>query len=152
MNHIKTCVYILITAMILSLVLTYASIMTIIQTTKDNTERVLDSFVTQNTEYIYNSLKNGNDFTSSIDADYFVSQFSSDRTLDFDGTYLYNRDSEGGYKYKLTVPNTVFTVDNTLNLTCTYDLLIPLDFAGNQFTEINIPIKVQTSYNLKEQE
>ena len=149
MTHIKTAVIVLISAMVLSLVLSYASIMTIIQSTKDNTERVLDSFVTQNTTVIYSSLKNGSDFTPAIDTDYFVSNFSLDRTLDYDGTFLYNRDSEGGYNYRMTTPNTIFTINNSLNLTCTFDLLIPLDFAGKQFTELKIPMKVQTSYNLK---
>ena len=50
---------------------------------------------------------------------------------------------------KLTSPQTAFTVNNTLNLTCTFDLLIPINFAGKQFSELRIPIKVKTSYNLK---
>ena len=72
MSHIKTAVIVLITAMILSLVLSYASIMTIVQTTKSNTERVLNSFVIENATYIFSSIKNGNDFTSSISSSYFV--------------------------------------------------------------------------------
>jgi hypothetical protein len=149
MSHLKTAVIVLITAMILSLVLTYASIMTIVQTTKSNTERVLNSFVIENATYIYSSIKNGNDFTASIDSWYFIYKFYSDGTLDYDGFYFYNRDSDGGYVYRLTNPQTTYTVNNTLNLTCTFDLLIPLDFAGKQVTELRIPIKVKASYNLK---
>jgi len=148
-THIKTAVIVLITAMILSLVLTYASIMTIVQTTKSNTERVLDSFVTQNSIYIFDSIKKGNDFTSEISAENFINGFSADCTLDNDGSYFYNIDGNGRYIYKLTIPQTTFTVNNTLNLTCTFDLLIPIDFAGKQVTQLKISITVKTSYNLK---
>ena len=149
MNYTKTAVIILITAMVLSLVLTYASIMTIIQNSKDNTERVLTSFVVENSTLIYNSIKNGNDFTASLNADYFISKYLLAGTLDFDGTYLYNKTSNGGYVYRLTVPRTTFTVVNTLNLTCSYNLRIPVEFAGKRITEMIIPINVKTSFNLK---
>ena len=149
MTHIKTAVIVLITAMILSLVLTYAGIMTIIQTTKSNTERVLNSFVIENATYIYSSIKNGSDFTTSIDANYFVSQFSSDRTLVYEGGYLYNKDSKGKYNFRITIPETTFHVNNTLNLTSNFYILIPIDFAGKRVTDLVIPIKVKTSYNLK---
>ena len=99
MTHIKMAVIVLITAMILSLVLTYASIMTIVQTTKGNTESVLDSFVTQNTIYIYNSIKNGNDFTSAISAEDFINGFATDFSLDNDDNYFYNIDGNGRYIY-----------------------------------------------------
>ena len=75
MSHIKTAVIVLVTAMILSLVLSYESIMTIVQTTKSNTERVLTSFVIENTTYIYSSIKNGNDFTAINVEVYFISAF-----------------------------------------------------------------------------
>ena len=45
MTYIKTAVIVLITAALLSLVFLYASLMSIISSTKSNTERVLDSFV-----------------------------------------------------------------------------------------------------------
>ena len=149
MSHIKTAVIVLIMAMILSLVLTYASIMTIVQTTKSNTERVLNSFVTQNATYIYSSIKNGNDFTASIDSWYFIYKFYIDGTLDYDGLYFYNKDSKGDYNFRMTTPQTAFTAINTLNLTCTFDILIPIDFAEKRVTELIIPIQVKTSYNIK---
>ncbi|OGO91728.1 MAG: hypothetical protein A2Y17_13275 [Clostridiales bacterium GWF2_38_85] len=149
MNYVKTCVYILITVMVLSLVLTYASIMSVIQTSRSNTERVLQSYVTENSTYIYNSIINGNDATPSLNQDFFSTRYLTDGTLDYDGAYLYNRDNKGGYVYRLTMPITTFTVSGTLNLTCSYTLKIPIDFAGKMVTELSIPIKVKTSYNLK---
>lgn len=149
MNYLKTCVYILITAMVLSLVLTYASTMSIIQTSRTNTERVLQSYVVQNSTSIYNSIKNGNDVTTSLNQYSFWSRYLSDGTLDYDGTYLYNRNSKGGYVYRLTMPNTTFTVSSTLDLTSSYVLKIPIEFAGKRVTELSIPIKVKTSFNQK---
>lgn len=149
MSYIKTAVIVLIVSMVFSLVLTYASIMTIVQTTKSNTERVLDSFVTQNAASIYGSIKTGNTYTTTIDSNLFISQFSADCTLDYDGSYFYNRDSEGSTIFKMTSPLITFTVNNTLNLTCVFDILIPIDFAGKQINELSIPVKVKTSYNLK---
>ena len=49
----------------------------------------------------------------------------------------------------MTNPQTFFTVSNTLNLTTTYDLLFPINFAGKRVMELRIPIKVKASYNLK---
>ena len=74
MTHIKTAIIVLITAMILSLALTYASLLSIVSSTKSNTERVLDSFVLENSTYVYDSIKNGHDFTSSIDEYYYIGQ------------------------------------------------------------------------------
>jgi len=149
MSHVKTAVMVLVISMVLSLVLAYASIMTIVQTTKSNTERVLNSFVIETSTYIYNSIKNGNDFTTAINANYFVSQFSLENSLDFDGNFLYNKNDRGVSIFKMTNPTTRFSVDNTLNLITTFDLLIPVQFAGKQVTEMRIPIKVTASYILK---
>jgi hypothetical protein len=149
LTHIKTAIYVLIIAMLLSLVFAYASIMTIVSNTKTNTERVLDSFVMENATFIYNSIKNGNDFTTSINANYYVSKTSSELSLDLIEGMLYNKNEQGDSIFIMTNPQTRFTVDNTLNLTTTYDLLIPINFAGEKVMDLRIPIKVKTSYNLK---
>ena len=149
MSYVKTAVYVLITAMVLSLVLTYASLMSVIHSSKDNTERVLRSYVIQNATIIYSSIKNGNMFTPSIDSNYFITEYSTDGgTFDCDGTYFYNKNNQGGYVYRITMPKVAFTQTNTLNLNCTYDLLIPVEFAGRSITELRIPIKIQTTFNL----
>ena len=149
MTYVKICVIALISSMILSLVLTYAGIMTIVQTTKSNTEQVLNSFVIKNSTIVFTSIKNGSDFTTSINANEFVTAFSQSGTLDRDSSYFYNKDKNGNIVYRLTIPQTSFSVSNTLNLTCRLDALIPVYFAGEQVTELRIPIKVTSSYNIK---
>ena len=64
------CVITIVIDMILAAVLFYANAMTIIQTTKSNTERVLDSFVMKNSIEIYQSIKQGHDFTESFDENF----------------------------------------------------------------------------------
>ena len=149
MTHIKTAIVVVVIAMLLSLVFMYASLMSMISATKSNTERVLDSFVMENATYIYNSIKNGHDFTASIDAYYYISKTSSELSLDFSGGMLYNRNEQGGFNFRMTNPQTSFTVSNTLNLTTTYDLLFPINFAGKRVLELRVPITVKVSYNLK---
>lgn len=149
MTHIKTAVIVLIIAMLLSLVFMYANLMSVISSTKSNTERVLDSFVMENATYIYNSIKNGNDFTARINENYYIAKTFSELSLDFSGVMLYSRDEQGGYNFRMTNPQTFFTVGNTLNLTTTYDLLFPIYFAGRQVMELRVPIRVKASYNLK---
>jgi len=149
MTHIKTAVIVLITAMILSLVLTYASIMTVITNTKSNAERMLDSFVIENSTLIYSSIKNGNDFTEYINSYDFINKFYLDCTLDNDGTFLYNKDDKGKLIYKLSNPDVSYTINNSLNLTCTLNIYFPMEFAGKKFSDLIIPLKVKTTYNLR---
>ena len=62
-GYFTPCVITLVIVMILSVVIFYANTMTIIETTRENTEMVLDSFVMKNSIEIYNSIKQGHDFT-----------------------------------------------------------------------------------------
>ena len=65
-SYFTPVVVILIIAMILSVVLYYATTKSTIETTRDNTKRVLDSYVMKNSIDIYNSIKQGNDFTEDM--------------------------------------------------------------------------------------
>ena len=149
MSYVKTAVGILILAMILSVVLTFASIMTIVSTTKENTQRVLDSFVMRNSQLIYDSIKSGNDFTENIDANIFLVAFDGELSLDLSGNMLYSKDMEGNVIFKMTNPLTANQVDNTLKLQTSYDLLIPVRFAGKKLFDLRIPVTVKASYTLK---
>ncbi len=150
MTHIKTTVIVLIIAMILSLVLTYASIMTVVQKTKDDTERVLQSYVTQNSMPIYNSLKNGNDYIPSVNVNYFMIKYKEyGGTFATDGDFLYNENINGGYVYKISNPTVSFSKANSLTLYANTNLYFPIEFAGKKISDLVIPIKVKTSFNLK---
>jgi len=150
MSYIKTASVILALSMIISIILTYASLISIVSSTKLNLERVLNSFVTRNSSYIYDSIRDGTDFTSQLDAEYFVFMFDLDHTLVMENGFLYNLDSDGEYVFKLSTPEITFDTNNTLNLVCRTNMYIPIYFAGEKITDLNIPLRVKTSYTLKE--
>ena len=141
----------LVTCMLLSLVLTYASVMTIIQTVQDNTERALDSFVTVNSRLIYKSLKNGSDFTESLNEFYYNVLLSEGLSLDLSGYNLYNKDGQGNVVFEIRNSKVRFDYTETLKLRASYEIAIPIRFAGKQITNLKIPQTVSSYYNLKGQ-
>jgi hypothetical protein len=149
LSHIKTAVIVLILAMTLSAIMTYASIMTIIQTASDNTKLALDSYVTHNSIEIYDSLKNGSDFTVSLEKNIFKDEILSVFSLDISGNMVYSTSKQGEILYKMTIPNVDFEYENTLKLGAAYDVIIPVTFAGNHLFDLQIPQKVTSYYNLK---
>lgn len=146
---ITPCVITLVIAMILSVVLFYAQCMTIIQTTKADTERVLESFIMKNSIEIYNSIKQGHDFTEKFDENFYISQTSSELSLDFSKNRLYNYGTDGEIVYAMTNPQVTYKVDKALKLKASYTVIIPVRFAGNQISELEIPITVTRSLTLK---
>ena len=73
-GYITACVITIVIAMIFSSVLFYANCMTIIQTTRDNTELVLESFIMHNAIEIYDSIKQGHDLTEYFDENIYFSE------------------------------------------------------------------------------
>lgn len=149
-GYFTPCVITLVIVMILSAVLFYANAMTIIQTTKSNTERVLDSFVMKNSIEIYQSIKQGHDFTEKFDKNFYVSQTSSELSLDKSSNTLYSIGEDGKTIYSMTNPNVTYKVDNALKLKASYNLMIPVEFAGKKLFDLVIPLTVTSSLTLKD--
>jgi len=145
----QTAALVLVIAMLFALVLSYASFMTIISTTKDNTKRCLDSFVMQNSTLIYKAIKEGRNFTDNIDETLFIQGFEGELSVDFQNGLLYSVNDKGNVIFKMTSPDINFKVDNTLNLITTYNLMLPVDFAGRKLFDLIIPIEVEARYALK---
>ena len=135
--------------MVLSLTMTYASLMTLIQTAESNTQRVLDSYVTENSKWIYDSLKKGSDFTESLNESFYVSAVSEELGMDISGNVLYHENEQGVLIYQIANPNVAYEWEDTLKLRATYDIILPLSFAGQTVTSLRIPQKVVSYYNLK---
>ncbi len=148
-SYFTPCVVILIIAMVLSVVIFYATTKSTIETTRDNTKRVLDSYVMKNSIDIYNSIKQGNDFTEDIEKSFYVSSISSELSLDFGTSYLYCVDADGEIVYRMTSPEVTYRIDNTLNLEANYTLQMPVWFAGRIIYRFNIPVTVSSSLTLK---
>lgn len=149
-GYFTPCVITIVIAMILSAVLFYAQCMTIIQTTRADTERVLESFIMKNSIDIYNSIKQGHDFTEDFDENFYISQTSSELSLDSSKNRLYNYGADGEIVYSMTNPNVTYNVDKALKLKASYTVMIPVIFAGEHIFDLEIPITVTRSLTLKE--
>ncbi len=148
-GYFTPCIITIVIAMILSAVLFYAECMTIIQTTVENTERVLESFIMKNSIEIYQSIKQGHDFTEDFDENYYISSTSSELSLDSGSGYLYNYSTDGDVVYKMTNPQVSYKVDKSLKLKADYMLMIPVVFAGDEIFDLVIPLTVSRSLTLK---
>ena len=109
---------------------------------RENTKVVLDSFLTQNSTEIYNSIKQGNDYTEVIDTEKFRTSLISFCTLEIENGMLYSYDADGKELYHITEPVLSFREANELEFVVNYTISIPLWFAGHQFPSANIPIEV----------
>lgn len=148
-GYITACVITIVIAMIFSAVLFYAQCMTIIQTTKANTELVLEGFITQNSVQIYDSIKQGHDLTEYFDKDYYLYQVSSRFSLDIQGNAVYSYSETGETIYILTDPNVAYKVDKALKLKASYTVMIPVQFAGETLFYMRVPLTVTRSLTLK---
>ena len=148
-GYITACVITIVIAMIFSAVLFYAQCMTIIQTTKANTELVLEGFITQNSVQIYDSIKQGHDLTEYFDENYYFSQISSRFSLDIQGNAVYSYSETGETIYILTDPNVTYKVDKALKLKASYTVMIPVQFAGETLFYMRVPLTVTRSLTLK---
>jgi hypothetical protein len=149
-GYLTACVITIAISMILAVVLFYAQCMTIIQTTRADTERVLESFVMKNSIDIYNSIKQGHDFTEEFDENFYISETSSELSLDYSQKRLYNYGADGKIVYSMTNPNVTYKVDKALKLKASYTVMIPVVFAGEYLFDLEIPITVTRSLTLKE--
>ena len=109
---------------------------------RENTKVVLDSFLTQNSTEIYNSIKQGNDYTEVIDTEEFRTSLISFCTLEIEDGMLYSYDADGKELYHITEPVLSFREANELEFVVNYTISIPLWFADHQFPSANIPIEV----------
>lgn len=136
------CVLILVFVSIFSIIFTYSATVSKVTVMRENTKVVLDSFVTQNSTEIYNSIKQGNDYTEVIDADEFRNELISFCTLETENGMLYSIDTDGQELFHITEPTLGFREENALELVVNYTLSIPIWFAGNEIPAVNIPLEV----------
>ena len=141
-GYIVPCVFILIFVMIFTMIFTYSASISKVEMMRENTKVVLDSFLTQNSTEIYNSIKQGNDYTEVIDTEEFRTSLISFCTLEIENGMLYSYDADGKELYHITEPVLSFREANELEFVVNYTISIPLWFAGHQFPSANIPIEV----------
>ena len=146
---IDICVMIVVLCSILSVLITYVLAVNVIKINKLNARIVLDNFVMQNSIEIYDSIKNGNDFTEAVDTDEYIDSLCSYNSLDFRGNMLYCVGENGKQKYRMTIPNLSLTEGNRLKIAAKYEITVPLYFAGIKVHNVTVPITVESKFKDK---
>ncbi len=147
-SYVQTAVVVLCLALVLSVVILYAGIMSIIQNTRENARRALDDYITEQSIQIYDNLKNGNNNMPVIEED-FTPYFILNSTFDKRGELLYSVDKDGKTVFWTTLPIVEYTAERTLNLTASYDIYVPMGFAGKHVADLKIPVEVKAKYARK---
>jgi len=148
-GYVFPCVIIVVVAMILSVVIFFANTVSLVRMTEENSKIVLDSYIMKNSIIIYDSIKQGNDYTEVIDEDVYIEDLCKFCTLDKNGSLLYNYNQDGSLKYMMTAPIVSFRNENTLKIQLNYTIYIPVQFDGEILWYARIPVTVISSFNEK---
>lgn len=142
-GYIQACVLIIVLCMIISVFVTFASAVNIVNLMRNNTQTVLETFVTKNSIEIYNSIKQGSNDIESLDTSEFISDLTSFCTFVKTGSYYYHRDESGRAEYYISNPTVGFSEDGRLKLYVSYTLRIPIYFNNVRLLNAQVPMTVK---------
>lgn len=148
-TYVLVCVIVLIISMLFSVIVTYASAITLIRVQKENAEIVFDSFVSNNSIVIYNNIKRGKNAMHGIDTASYRTMLTEFCTLDYSDGMLYSIDANGEDKYSLTVPEIEYIENEKLELTLSYTMFVPIKFAGVKVVTAVVPITITSQLTKK---
>lgn len=148
-GYITPCVMIVIVCMLLSVFVTFFSSVNVVRMMERNSKTVLESYVMKNSIIIYNSIKQGNDATSSLDTTDYINTLCEFCTLEKQGSRLYSKDADGRVKYYISIPQVGFTQNNRLKLYVRYTLYVPVYFNGVAVSTAVIPTTVKINLDEK---
>mgnify|MGYP000980186695 CR=1 FL=1 len=148
-GYIFPCLMIVVVCMILSILIFFASSVSVVRITEKNSKIVLDSYVMQNSIQIYNSIKQGNDYTEALDRNDYIVALCDFCNLAKIGSYLYAYNDDGSLKYRMTLPIITFWEENSLKIQLSYTLYVPIWFDGRITQYAVIPVTVQSSFKEK---
>lgn len=148
-GYILPCVMIVIVCMLLSVFVVFFNSVNVVRMTERNSKTVLESYVMKNSILIYNSIKQGNDETSSLDTTDYIDTLCEFCTLEKIGNKLYSMDTNRRVKYYISIPQVGFTRDNHLKLYVSYTVYVPIYFNGRIVSTAVIPMTVKTNLDEK---
>lgn len=141
-GYIVPCVLILVIVILFLMIFNYAAAISKVNVVRENTKVVLDSFVTQNSTEIYNSIKQGNDYTDAVDSDEFRTSLMEFCTLENRSGKLYSMDSDGNEIYHISMPVLSFKESNQLELCVNFTVTVPIRLLNDTTITANIPLEV----------
>lgn len=146
--YIKACVLVIIITMVFSVAFYFTTTMVRAKAQRKDAIQTLDQYTQLNAIDIYNSIKNHNDKTDTLDSDVFVASLCSSQGLQVSGDTWVAYTEDGGERYRISDIQMKYSVDNTTKITVSYTLTVPLNFLGNTVW-IDIPVSINTSLNAK---
>ena len=161
-STVETAVIFLVIMIVFAVVLEYASIQTILKTTQDDAQRVLDSMIIKNASQIFSSIRIGTSATDEEQIDYLES-------IGLDGKYYMQElqkemglHSQGGKYYRGDSDNSIFIIptgsgDFKVEQLSTDRLEIRMDFRVGRTVNIigdigisySVPFSVSSHYTKK---
>ncbi|MBR3620321.1 MAG: hypothetical protein IKN56_02345 [Clostridia bacterium] len=165
-SSIETAVIFLVIMIVFSVVLEYASLNTIMKTTRDDAQRVLDSTVVKNAMTVFTSIKNGRSSVLSTQYDYdkVLDQLGlnpkdfTERLVGEEGMSLENKNGKyyrtgSGDDEVFIVPPESFTVDTATadQLYITADFIVgrTIYFMGHEVFNVSVKMGLDTMYTRK---
>lgn len=139
------CIMILILCMIISVITYFILTTSAIRMTKENSRTVFESYITENAIEIYNSIKQGNDYTECLDNTEYVSELCRFCSFAKSGSMLYSYDDEGNVKYSMTVPEITYVREHTLKIKVTYTIYYPIVFNGHTVSTAIVPVEIHSN-------
>ena len=142
-GYVQVCVLIIVTCMILSVFVTFASAVNVVRLTERNSKTVLESYLMKNSIEIYDSIKQGNNDADSLNANVYITDLADFCTFVKVGNYYYHRDENGRTEYYISKPTVGFTETGKLRLYVSYNLYVPIYFDNMKISTAKIPITVK---------
>ncbi len=143
-GYVSVCLIVILLSAILTTILTYSASVAKVNVMIENSKVVLDSFVTQNSVEIYQSIKQGNDYTEVINEDEYRTALIDFCILEENGDKLYSINEDGTERFNISNPVITFREEKELKLVTSYTLSFPLSFAGISFNNVSIPIEISS--------
>lgn len=147
-GHILTCVLVMVIGMVASMLIVFATSISMVRYTKDNVTLTLDSYVMHNSVEIYNSIKQGSNAIEVLDTEEYLTQLRQFAKLDQRGEFLYAYNNDGGLNYYMTTPQ-FREGDHTLELQVSYTQYLPIRFFGEVVVCAQVPVTVTSALTSK---
>lgn len=147
-SYILVCVIILVVCSLLAVGIYYASVFHLVRQEKERNSVILDSVVTKYATENYDALKQGVAFKNIIDRQTLVNRSYTELGFN-NATTLTLKKTNGKTEYTVTRPVVTATLGNTFGVEVSYSIKIPFELFGKKFTDITVPIRIESRFTQK---
>ena len=145
-GYIGTSIMIFIFCIAIALFISFVTTVNIIHISKQNTIKVIDSYVTLKSIEEYESLRVGEDYTEQLDNEAFKEQFRKYNNLTQNDDMLIANNEAGKEIYRISDLELSFIEEKTLKLQAHYVITVPVTFGEFNIFEANVPITIKSKY------